>query len=437
MVALVLALAAAGAVGVVVGRTDLRRMHGALSITLWCVLAVTVGAVGAYAKWLRSFEPGDIDHVEIQSISPAGQWVEVFGSAPGRLDVQRRFLISTTDDRWLATAHPDRWSWNSIVFSADGSHAAWLGQGRGEEPRALRYVALNGAELEAVSTTILVPPGTDFELSPDGAQVAFMEEGTLSIHELAGERLLTAVRLPEDLRGSTMFFLDVDAIRLYGRSSEREGNAIRIAEVRVPSGDILRTGEIAGLPDRFWTAFDSGVDIMVSGWRAEESDRWGRGMYNARSGEFIRALGGGFPRLLAGGSVATLREEDDGRDWLVVESPDGVGYAEYDLGIGVEAKLGGEALPGELMVLRLVNPAVRSEDRRADLIDLETGRWRPVATGVRKSWSGFQWKSGALGSSFWYVDQPAAARLLTDQTGALVRWDPDTGELIHIIGGRT
>ena len=111
-----------------------------------------------------------------------------------------------------------------------------------------------------------------------------------------------------------------------------------------------------------------------------------------------------------------------------------IGY--QTLGIGVEAKLGGEALPGELMVLRLVNPAVRSEGRRADLIDLETGRWRPVATGVRRSWSGFQWKSGALGSSFWYVDQPAAARLLTDRAGALVRWDPDTGELIHIVGGR-
>jgi len=435
VVALVLALAAAGAVGVVVGRTDLRRMHGALSITLWCVLAVTVGAVGAYAGWLRNFEPGDIDQVKIQSISPAGQWVEVFGSAPGRLEVQRRFLISTTDDRWLVTAHLDRWSWNSIVFSADGSHAAWLVQGRGEEPRALRYVALDGAELKAVSTKILVPPGTDFELSPDGAQVAVMEEGTLSIYELAGERLLTAVRLPEDLRGSTMFFLDVDTIRLYGRSSEREGNAIRVAEVRVRSGKILRTGEITEAPDSFWTAFDSGMEIMVIGGRSEGPVHGVRNLYNARSGELIRALGGGFPRLLAGGRIASLREEDDGRDRLAVESRDGTHHAEYDLGVGVDATLGGEALPGELMVVRIVDPAVPSEGRRADLIDLETGRWRPVAMGVDRIRAGFRWKSGAIGSSFWYVNQPAANRLFTDQTGALVRWDPDTGELIHVVGG--
>jgi len=451
LTALVFALAVAGAVGTATGRCDLRRTHAALSITLWSVLAVAVGAVAAYAGWLQSFEPGDVDRVEVLSVSPTGEWVEAFGSAPRRLDVRRRFLISTTDDRWLA--NPDQrswhlrdqglwffrrgvWHWNTIVFSTDGSHAAWLGQGSGEEPRALRYVALDGAEVEAVSTKILVPPGTDLELSPDGAQVAVMEEGTLSIYELAGERLLTAVRLPDDLRGSTMFFLDVDTIRLYGRSSEREGNAIRIAEVRVPSGEILRTGEITEAPDSFWRAFDSGVEIMVIGGRSEGQAHGDRNLYNARSGELIRALGGGFPRLLAGGRIATLREEDDGRDRLAVESRDGSHHAEYDLGVGVDATLGSEALPGELMVFRIVDPAVPSEGRRAELIDLETGRWRPVATGVDRVRAGFRWKSGAIGSSFWYVNQAAAARLLTDRTGALVRWDPDTGELIHIIGGR-
>jgi hypothetical protein len=450
-IALLLALAIAGTVGTVTGRCDLRRTHGALSLTLWSVLAVTMGAVAAYGGWLRGFEPRDVDRVEVLSVSPTGEWVEVFGWAPGRLDVRRRFLISTSDGRWLV--NPDQrswhmrdqglwffrrrvWGWNPMMFSTDGSRAAWLGAGRGGEPRALRYVALDGVEMEAVSTKMLLEPGTTFELSPDGAQVAVMEEGTLSIYELAGERLLTAVRLPENLRGSTMFFLDVDMIRLYGRSPEREGRLIRIAEVRVPSGEILRTGEVAGPPDYFWTAFDSGVETMVIGWRAEGPDHGVRDMRNARNGEFICSLTGGVPRLLSNFRTATLREEDDGRAWLIVESLDGANHVEYDLGIGVEAKLCGEALPGELMVLRLVDPAVRSEGRRADLIDLETGSWRSVATGVRRSWIGFQWKSGALGSTFWYVNRPAANRLLTDRTGALVRWDPDTGELIHISGGR-
>ena len=113
-----------------------------------------------------------------------------------------------------------------------------------------------------------------------------------------------------------------------------------------------------------------------------------------------------------------------------------MGHAEYDLGAGVDATLGGEALPGELMVFRIVDPTVPSEGRRADLIDLETGSWRPVATGVERGRGGFRLKSGAIGTSFWYVNQPAANRLFIDPTGALVRWDPDTGELVHIVGGR-
>jgi hypothetical protein len=434
--ALVIALAAAGAVGTATGRCDLRRTHAALSITLWSVLVITIGAVAAYAGWIQSFEPGDVDRVEVLSVSPSGEWVEVFGWAPGRLDVQRRFLISIIDDRWLAIPHQDRWWWNSMVFSTDGSRAAWLGAGWEGEPRALRYVALDGVELDAVSTTILVPLIADFDLSPDGAQVAVVEYGMLSIYEVADERLVTAVRLPEDLRKATMFFLGTDTIRLYGRVPGTEDASIRIAEVRVPSGKVLRTGEFTAVPDSFWTAFDSGVEIMVIGGRSEGPVHGVRNLYNARSGELIRTLGDGFPRLLADGLIATLREEVEGRDWLVVYSFDGTHRAEYDLGFGVDATLGGEALPGELMVVRIVDPAVPSKGRRADLIDLWTGRWRPVATGVERVRTGFRWKSGAIGPSFWYVDRPAAARLLTDQTGALVRWDPDTGELINIVGGR-
>ena len=434
--ALVIALAAAGAVGTATGRCDLRRTHAALSITLWSVLVITIGAVAAYAGWIQSFEPGDVDRVEVLSVSPTGEWVEVFGWAPGRLDVQRRFLISIIDDRWLAIPHQDRWWWNSMVFSTDGSRAAWLGAGREGEPRALRYVALNGVELDAVSTTILVPFTADFDLSPDGAQVAVVEDGMLAIYELADERLLTAVRLPEDLRKATMFFLDVDTIRLYGRAPGSERESIRIAEVRVPSGKILPTGEITDAPDSIWTAFDSGVEIIVVGGRSEGPVHGVRNMYDARSGELIRTLDGGFPRLISRGRIATLREEDDGRDWLVVESSDGADRAEYDFGIGVDATLGGEALPDELMVFRIVDPAVPSEGRRADLIDLETGRWRPVATGVDRVRVGFRWKSGAIGPSFWHVNQAAAARLLTDRTGALVRWAPDSGELVHVVGGR-
>jgi hypothetical protein len=36
---------------------------------------------------------------------------------------------------------------------------------------------------------------------------------------------------------------------------------------------------------------------------------------------------------------------------------------------------------------------------------------------------------------FWHSSQPAASRLFIDWSGALVRWDPESGELIHVISG--
>jgi hypothetical protein len=35
----------------------------------------------------------------------------------------------------------------------------------------------------------------------------------------------------------------------------------------------------------------------------------------------------------------------------------------------------------------------------------------------------------------WYIDSPESNRVFTDRSGAIVRWDPETGELVHIVGG--
>jgi hypothetical protein len=48
----------------------------------------------------------------------------------------------------------------------------------------------------------------------------------------------------------------------------------------------------------------------------------------------------------------------------------------------------------------------------------------------------FPWQKGIDMALIWHRDQPAVSRLFIDQSGALVRWDPETGELIHVVGGR-
>jgi hypothetical protein len=432
--AVILALAVAGAVGTTVGRCDLRRTHQALSLTLWGTLVVSMGGVAAYAGWVGSFEPDDVDRVEILTVSSTGQWVEVFGSAPGRLDIPRRFLISTSDNRWQVLPHQALWGWNTVVFSTDGSRAAWLGKAWSEDPRAIWHVALDEIEMNPESTNLMLHPGTVFELSPDGGRVGVIDDGMLSVYSLADAHMLKAVRLPQELRESTIFFIERERLRLYGRSPTTEGHSIHIAEVQVATGKIERLGEVAGLPEHFWTAFDSGVEFMVVGSMTEEPQGKVRGIFDARSGEPIRSFYGSPPQMLANGLLAFLRDGDDGRWRLVVESTDGSYHAEHDLGFGSGAWFGGEAAPGQLLVFRDPIPADDAEGSRAELIQIETGRRQTLPLGLRRNLAGFQWKMGGLGASFWYVNQPEAGCILTDRQGALVRWDPTTGELNHIMG---
>jgi hypothetical protein len=87
-------------------------------------------------------------------------------------------------------------------------------------------------------------------------------------------------------------------------------------------------------------------------------------------------------------------------------------------------------------VSRLVNPSDRTEGRRIDVIDVDTGEARNIGTHLRRGFSWLPWQFGDAGAVFWYRDQPGASRLFIDQGGALVRWDPESGDLVHVVGGR-
>ena len=120
----------------------------------------------------------------------------------------------------------------------------------------------------------------------------------------------------------------------------------------------------------------------------------------------------------------------------MVELPDGGERWVHNLGPATDLWSGGEVMPGRLMILSSVDGAEVGEGRRADILDLGDGTWREVGQGMRRIHAGFQWRWGFHRGAYWYVNRPLANRFLTDTSGALVRWDPETGELIHIVGGR-
>jgi hypothetical protein len=242
------------------------------------------------------------------------------------------------------------------------------------------------------------------------------------------------VRLPGDLQRAIPFFYSPGSIRLYARSSDAGESVIRIAEVDALTGDVDRTGEIFAVSKRSWAALDSQLRFMVLTTRAEGFETPTRALHDARSGELLRFLKG-FSGFLEDGRILSRQTAGDDL-WLVVDSPVGGDPVAHNLGAAADIWTGGEALPGQLLILRSVEDAEREQGRRADLLDLEDGSWREVGQGMRRIHAGFQWHWGADFGANWYVNRPPANRLLTDTSGAVVRWDPETGELVHIVGGR-
>ncbi len=432
-VAVVIALVVAGATGLVVGRTELRRTHGALSVALWGTLALGLTAVAAYSGWLRDIEPEDFGRVDVMSIAPTGGWVEIMGRAPSHFDVTRRCLVATTDDRWLSL--PGGWGGFSreVVFSIDGSTAVWLGVETGEGPRALWWADLESGSPGVKSTALVFPADAVIDLSPDGRRVAVLEEQILSVYELVEERLLTAARLPEDLKRSTPFFNTSSSVRLFSWSNDGGEWVIRIAEIDAVTGAVERTGEIPAISEKSWISFDAHLRYLVLMTRKDDFETPTRFLYDAESGEFLRTLEG-FSGFLGDGRTLSLRK-DGGDHWLAVESPAGGERVDHNLGPASDIWNGGEALPGHVLILRSPEGAEIGNSRRVEILDLEDGRWQEVGRGLRRVHAAFQWRWGSYRAAFWYVNQPPANRLFTDTTGALVRWDPDTGELIHIVGG--
>ncbi len=430
-------LAAAGAVGVVIGRTDLRRTHGALSLTLWSLLALMVGGTTAYATWLRSFEPADLGRVNVLSVDPTGIWTEVEGSAPGHLDVQRRFLVSTVDTRWLDLPMGLQWFYDGLSFSENGLRAVWLGPGFGEDPRPVQYADLGGSRPEVITTTVVVAPAARLEISPDGRLLAMVEQQTLSVYEFADERLVSAVRLPNDLAKSTIFFLAPETIRLYAKGGAEGSWSIRIAEISVASGELTRLGEVEGIEGHFWASFDALLERMVVGARMDTVGEQAttRRVYDAASGEFLQELDQVFPHFLADGRILVLGKTQDNTLRIREVAPIERVIVNPDVQMSETSHFGGEMLPGQIAFSRETGFDGQKRLMRTDLVDVDSAAVRPIGDDLRLATRGFRWKGGDLGAVFWYVTGFEGARLLERSDGAIVRWDPDSGELFHVVGG--
>jgi hypothetical protein len=436
LAALVIALSFAGGAGVTVGRVDLPRAHGALSLTLWGTLAVLTAGITFYSGWLRDFGPADFDDVQVSTLAPDGRWVEVIGRSEIRLDVGRRCLVSTTDKRWIPL--PGLWGGYSedVFYSADGSTALWRGAGAGDEPRALWWADLARRDPSARQTNLVVARDALLALSAAGGRLAILEEGTVSFYELEDERLVTAVRLPEGFDHVTMLFPAEETLRLFVRIGHGDGQSLLVVDVDVSTGEIVPTGKIKGLRGKAVLMVDGGLNHMVVWTRSEEGLASDRSIHDANDGSFIRKLTtSGFPRFLSDGRLVIMSSDGNGSTSLVVESVDGGDRIVHSIDAAGEPRLSGEAVPNGVVISRLEDPANRTQGLRADLVDVDTGEIRNIGRHFRRGFSWLPWHYGTAGTVFWFRQDPAASRLFLDQTGALMRWNPETGGLAHVVGG--
>lgn len=435
--ALLVSLAIGGGSGVAVGRVDLRRAHSAQSLALWSTMAICIAATTVYSGWLRDFGPREFTDVDVLTVAPDGNWVETVGGAKGHLDVKRRYLLSTTANRWVLL--PAQWHWSDrfVTYSPDGSTAVWRGGGPVKEPRSLWWADLGRPDPMARPTNIVVPFEAALTLAADGSRLAILEEGTVSVYELGEERLVKAVRLPEPLHSVAVVFFDPNTLRLFARIDVDNAQSIIIAEIDVATGELVRTGAIPAFEEIAWFAVDSSLQHMIVSSRLAVDLVSTKALFDAVDGSFIRYLDtAGFPSFLQDGRILLSSRSDDGSITIAVEPVEAEGRIAHTLRAADGSRVHDEAVPNGVVVSHLVDPSDRTQGIRLALFDVETGEMRNIGSHLRSRLRWFPWQAGVSMGFFWHSYQPAVSRLFIEQSGALVRWDPETGDLIHVVGGR-
>jgi hypothetical protein len=433
--AVLISLSVGGAIGIAAGRVDLKRVHSAHSLALWSTMAIMLAAVTVYTGWLRNFGPRDFDNVEVMTISPDGNWIDVFGGTKNRLDVRRRYLVSTTSHRWLRLPHGWRGLQSEVVCAPDSSAAIWRGRAAGDEPRPLWWADLGRPDPSPKPTNIVVSSNAVLSLSTGGTHLAILEDGTLSVYALGEEKLVKAIRLADDLHSAAVVFTSGKKLRLFSREGEDAGFPLRIADVELATGNVVVMGEIQGVGALQWFAVDGSLDFMIVSTEAADDFASKRTLYDATDGTLIRALEtAGFPRFLSDGRLVFVSRANDPLR-LTVETIDGDERVTHDVGDAAELTISGEAKSGHVVLSRLEVPGDRTRGQRVELFSLESGERGMIGSRLWRSFSWLPWQPGQIRGFFWYNRQPEASRLFFDRTGAVVRWDPESGELVHVVGG--
>lgn len=421
-------LAVAGAIQVVRGRTDPRRGHRALSLTLWGLLLTLAAASQGFAHWMLDVSPEDLTHVTEVSSAPSGSWIAFSGPARHRGEYRPHFLFDTTSGRYVR-----KW-WGETLFSADGTRAVWL-EPAGRSFRSLELVLysldLRDPDATPVRTTFSFDGYTGtLALSPRGDRLASIQGDRLLVEDLDRRKILASIPLPgltRDLwQEGGMRFLDSEHILLLQTRalSPDGGSALLGGGFEMVGGVVDLSREKSFVPRRIatrqgypaWTVSPDGSRVLFYG-------KLSITLLDLRTGREIATLPPELnPEFLADGRIAAKASSKE----LLIYSPDFVLERSFRFDDVLAADTGGQPAPGQLIVAVARPSRATSKDPsswRVLLLDFTTGEVRSLAPRLLPAGSP---KSGprSIGSC-----------LFKDEYGGLVVLDPATGKARILVRG--
>ena len=423
------AVAAAGLVQVARGRTDLRRGHRLLSLTLWSLLgAATLGSI-FYTRWVLGATPRDL--VDLQNLLPApsGSWIAVGGRVAGRSGYQPTFLLDLASGRsFNLESLVSSYEFNRFsLFSRDGSRAVWLSEPAGEGV-ALMTLDLRRPGAVPVRTTVSYPSVPRFlALSPDGLRVAaHWYDDRLTVDDLRTGRLLVSQSMPPDPDyGDLLHFLDRGHLWIFQSSQIEEPGqpevwrlAIRDLDIATRRISLVRQLDIPGPPGG-WRLSPDGKHALLRPHRSTEYL-----FVDLRTGRTLKLPVSQDPlavTFLADGRL-TFAEEDGGRILLRLLSPEGSEQLRAHLP-GARILVGGQPTPGLLAVATRKLGSDERSSWTSWLLDLQTGRVRRLDSGLLPTTMGPR-EPGSLPS-----------RLFYRRYGDLLLLDPATGKFRTVLPG--
>ncbi|HTG32374.1 MAG TPA: hypothetical protein VLB76_05545 [Thermoanaerobaculia bacterium] len=414
-------LLAAGAVQVTGGRTDPRRGHRVLSLTLWGLLLAGGLAAQGYARWVLAAAPEDLGPVHQVKTSP-GSWIGVCGWNPRRR-FEPCFLVDVPTGHFVR-ARPalDRGEARLFArFSDDGRWAVWLepeeGAGKGG-PLQLNRLDLQSPDAFRFQANIWYPsPPASLVLSPDGSQVAAIQEGRIVVDEIATGNRLAATPSPRFDEPASLEFAGPGRLRILGNDVGRDPrdpvvaySVWQIWEMDVAKRSLRRTG---GFEDQFgraeWSPDNSRIVLFDPRERVIAlRDGWTGRPFAGRA--WVGAAPSGVD-FLSDGRIAVTASRDGGTE-VRIFSPD------------LSTELRRRRVPGEsrlwlasqaapdLLVLEREPLDGSKRGRRSLLLDLATGSTLDLGGDLR----------------------PQGGRLFLDRGGRLLQLDPGTAKLRPVLG---